>query len=251
MSAAVAAGHRRAPNSKHTLRKVEGGAAAAKKAKQNATKLIRSKFSSQQLRAMLQETRRKLLRNGNFHYSPEYFNDDLNEKDSSYLKMYAMNIGTPGDVHAQPAKKKSVRVYVGASTMPTRHRVFSHNDITAEHKNPKTRDGITRWTLCIVIFYPHELRQCMTSKLPKLYWKKAHGLSGKLTRAFEIISMFNLRYWIPPEHAKFMKKFVDAHKKNRSTDEALFRPPDPVVSELTIEKVLEDNEEDSEENGDV
>lgn len=137
-----------------------------------------------------------------------------------------MNIGTPGDPNSQPAKKKSVRVYVGASVTPTTLRVFSHNDIHAEYKDPKTRDGITRWTLCIVIFYPHELRMLITSKLPKMYWKKAHGLSGKLSRAFEIISMFNLRYYIPPEHEKFMKKFVDAHHKNRNTDHTLFRPPD-------------------------
>lgn len=204
---------------------VKNKPAPKKQKKRSQARVVRSKFSSQQLRAMLTDARRKLLKNDDFHYSRAYFEEDLTDQDSKYLKMYAMNIGTPGDPNAQPAKKKSVRVYVGASTMPTTLRVISHNDIHAEYKDPKTRDGITRWTLCIVIFYPHELRARITSKLPKMYWKKAHGLSGKLTRAFEIIGMFNLRYYIPQEHAKFMKKFVDAHRKNRNTDESLFKPP--------------------------
>lgn len=184
-----------------------------------------AKYTSAQLNAQLMGNRRLLLDSG-FQYERSYWKGKLDHTDGRYFKLYAMNIGRPGDTNMHPPKKKSVRVFVGGSRHPTILRVFEHNDISAPYRNPKTRDGATRWVLCIVLFYPLRLREVMSSQLMKLYWRKAHGLPGKLTRAFEIIRKFNLRYYIPPEHAAFVRRFEVASRRMYPNTDHLFRDPD-------------------------
>lgn len=193
------------------------------------------KDSSDKLKRTLQAIADQWMANKKFHYEPAYFTRDLDDTDAEYMKLYVMNIGKPGDPNTEPAKSKTLTAYVGASSMPTCYRVSEHNNLSADYKNPKTRDGITRWTLCLVVFIPAAFRNKVTTKLPRDWWGLAHGIKGKLTRGFEFIRMFNLRYYVPVAHRNYIRRFEEA---NPLTDDNrnLFKPPAIIAAERASEE---------------
>ena len=129
-------------------------------------------------------------------YEPELYTTPLTCEDTKFLKMYLITIGKPGskrvdeavvedgDEDTPPkthAKKKTLTAYVGASHSPTSTRVHKHNNIGVAHRNPRTRNGASRWNLAIVLFIPRVLRDILSSKVIHKYWDAAHG-AGKLKR---------------------------------------------------------------------
>lgn len=181
--------------------------------------------SSKNLQSWLRIMRFLLKKEEDFYYEDDYFTRHFDEQDDSVMKLYALNVGIPGDKHAPPTREKTGRVYIGSTSHATWTRVMAHNDVERKSKNPKTRDAVTRWVLCLIIFYPKKLTDRVTVQLPRLYWKKAHSLPGKLKRANELIRMYNLRYYIPPEHETYVRNYIPVENPEEDTHLDLFKSP--------------------------
>lgn len=174
----------------------------------------------------------KEVRSMGLVYEDGYFLQDLSkgDEDTNFMHVYLMSIGDPDDTEKKPPKRKTLTAYAGASEDAPISRVAGHNDGSAELKNPKTRDGIPRWTLCVIMYIPRKLRDHVTTKLFKDYLGMAHGIRGKLTRFFRIIKMFNLRFYIPPERELFVGQFVRT-KCEIDNSPDLFKSPAILQSE--------------------
>ena len=219
---------RRSHPDHHDTRKSRREQVLSTTIKNTGFKSERRRDLSVDLYAKLREVVTNLLEIGLVYEDPYHMAnvDDKGDTDSSFMHLYVMNIGNPGDPHKKPAKRKTLTAYAGASVDPVVDRVAEHNNGAAEIKNPKTRDGISRWTLCIVIFIPKILRDHVTTKLLKHYLVMAHGIKGKLLRCYELIKMFNLRYYIPPERREYVHMF----SKNRcEIDNAPFAFKSPAI----------------------
>jgi len=181
------------------------------------------KENSESLMKILKEVRDEMIRD-KVKYEDTYYTEPLTPRDGKLMKLYLMTIGLPGkNSDNQPVKKKVLTAYIGASTAPTLERVHSHNIIGATHRNPRTKLGASRWTLCMVLFIPKVLRSKVSSKIIKHYWEAAHG-RGKIKRGLLLQHMFGLSCFVPPAAKDIVRGQMPASKL-LSFDKCSFKAP--------------------------
>lgn len=164
---------------------------------------------------------RELMLGNQFVYEDSYFVEQIDIDDKKYMKIYLLNVGKPGEPKDKKHRKKSLTVYVGHSTAKVETREKYHRN--GNNKNHRTVAGKSGWTLCFVVFIPNKFRKFTSSNVLTKYWESAHGLKGKLIRGYEIIDLFNFKYFIPEEHEKFVKKIRSMMKQNEFVDTNFFK----------------------------
>lgn len=162
------------------------------------------KGNSEELLKILQEVRGEMVKD-NAKYEDSYYTEKLTPDDDKLMKLYLMTIGVPGKASVHPVKKKVLTAYIGASVAPTYNRIHVHNNIGITHRNPRTKTGASRWTLCMVLFIPRVLREKVSSKIIKRYWEAAHG-RGKIKRGLLLQRMFGLVCYVPDDAKKVVSE---------------------------------------------
>lgn len=162
------------------------------------------KCNTDTLLAVLMRLRESMIAEG-VVYEPDYWivrdagdsNADgcFDENDSRHMKLYLLNIGHPGEKHDIPIKEKCLTAFVGRSKTAIIKRLRVKNDPAAVSDNPRTRSGVSRWIIVMILFLPVAWRE--STDLMYSYWEVAHGIGGKLKRGIELARMFNLRYYVP------------------------------------------------------
>lgn len=150
------------------------------------------------------EEARKYAIDNNIQWEPEYYAAELLPHDKKWMKMYLMTIGNPTVKNVSfPIRKKTLTAYIGSSCNSSVSRVLDHNKIGSSHEEPRTKNGATRWVLCMVLFIPTNLRRLLSTKVMKKFWEAAHGC-GKITRGLLLQKMFSLRMYISPDIESIM-----------------------------------------------
>jgi hypothetical protein len=164
----------------------------------------RSKVNSETLLTALRALREDMVARG-VKYEPAYWTAaELDDCTGMFRKMYVINVGHPDDAERPRIEPKILTAYVGCSRKATKLRVHDKNDLYAEHKDQKTRKGLSRWLLFVIIFFPENWTA--STRDIKYYWRCSHGINGKLKRFFEIVDMFNLRYYVNPDAQEYVDK---------------------------------------------
>lgn len=158
-------------------------------------------------------------------YDDDYFATTLDENATGHTMLYIMNVGDPGDPHRAPAKRKSVSAYFGCIGYhdTAKSHVDHHNNPDSVPKNSKTRPGAGRWTLCMIVAIPEQLVARDIFRTMHSYGETAHGISGKIRRATELITIFNLIYHVPPRHVAYVEALMQEQGDFLQRDQTLFR----------------------------
>lgn len=174
------------------------------------------KCNTDTLLAVLMRLRESMIAR-NVAYEPEYWtaaDGCFDEYDARHMKLYLLNIGHPGEKHDIPIKEKCLTAFVGRSETATINRLRTKNDPQAVSENPRTRSGVSRWIIVMILFLPTTWSE--STDLMYSYWEVAHGIGGKLKRGIELARMFNLRYYVPPSVRDYA---------SRKLQEAKIQPP--------------------------
>ena len=165
------------------------------------------------------------LKTANVVYDESYFTAQLDENSKNRTMLYIMNVGDPSDPNREPAKRKSVSAYFGqiGHKYTAAYHVDHHNNRNSQPKNCKTRPSAGRWILCMVIALPDEILEYDAANIMHKYGATAHGIAGKIGRATELITMFNLRYYVPRAFSQYIEALMQEQSEFTQRDRMMFR----------------------------
>lgn len=157
---------------------------------------------SDEIYGALQAERARMLQ-AKVAYEDGYWRSPLSESETAHVKLFLMNAGSPDGRDRAPVKTKSVTAFVGVATRAVSAHIDEHND--PERAPARTRMNAPHWRLVLVLFLPLSGVSTPTRDMLIDYWSTAHGIEGKLRRGFEIATLFNLRHYVPPDVADFVR----------------------------------------------
>lgn len=160
-------------------------------------------------------------------YDARMYSDALTPESNDILKMYLMTVGPPRSKNKKPdatfqIKKKTLTAYVGCSASSTYMRIIRHNVPGPTHTNKRTKNGAPRWTLCMVLYIPNELRNHISLKMVKHFWDTAHG-SGKIKLGLFLHRQLGIPCYITDEAREAVTEQIQKLKAT-PTNRQLFKP---------------------------
>lgn len=198
---------------------------------QSASKKDKKKNSQYWIKT-IEEVRKYAITNG-IRWEAEYYTSEMTPQDKKWMKMYLMTIGNPTVKNVNfPIRKKTLTAYIGSSYNSSLSRVLDHNKPGSSHEEPRTKNGATRWILCMVLFIPGNLRRLLSTKIMKKFWEAAHGC-GKITRGLLLQRMFSLRMYISPDIESIMSMHRAKLDKISHVKEYDFAPAGVTIKDLS------------------
>lgn len=184
------------------------------------------KLTHDQLLSYITEKVAEMKKN-RVQYDTSLYAAPLTPDNKDMLKMYLMTVGPPRSKKKQAdatfqVKKKTLTAYVGCSASSTYMRVIRHNITGAMHTNKRTKNGAPRWTLCMVLFIPNELRNHISINMVKYLWDTAHG-SGKIKLGLFLHRQLGVPCYITDEARDAVTEQIQKIKTTPSNRQ-LFKP---------------------------
>lgn len=117
---------------------------------------------------------------------------------------------------------KNLSVYIGRSATDGTSRAMAHNNRSVAVVDTRTRPNAGRWEFCMWAALPDTYRksyfdskQRSLSKLVQQYWTASHGLSCKIKRGLEIITLLGLSYGVTENYKDVVSKLEQRHRQRQ------------------------------------
>ncbi len=168
-------------------------------------------------------SRMKEMENRTFTHEPDYITTTFDEYSICKQKLYLMYL----DTTKLNNKKKSASAYIGYAHDDVYTQVAIHNgcknkgtevDEISFSELEKTRHGQGNWELFMILYISDSMaKEINVESLLKEYWRSTHGIKSKVERAWELITLFKLRYFIPSAVSTYVfsvyDTYAESHKK--------------------------------------
>jgi hypothetical protein len=99
---------------------------------------------------------------------------------------------------------------------------MAHNSRSTPIIDTRTRPNAGRWEFCMWAALPDTYRrsyfnckQRSLSKLVQQYWTASHGLSCKIKRGLEIITLLGLTYGVTENYKDIVAKLEQKHRQQQ------------------------------------